>query len=620
MLQDIRENAQGTIAKIIVGVLILALSMFGVDAIIGGFSDEPEVATVNGEDITEREFTRVVQMERQRQLSAMDTPDPSLLNDDEIRQSALEALIRDTVLTQDAARQGLELSDEDIDRLITQMSQFQVDGTFSRERFIAVIRNMGMGAIEFREAMRRQYVANQIRAGILDSGLVSSQAVDQLLRIQYQARDFRTFALTPAEVQDKVSVTEADVEQYYQDNASRYMQPERVDAAFIELSLGQLAKSIEVDDKELRDYYQSQLESLTKEERKVAHILVEGDTAKAKATLEEVEQKLEAGESFAELAKTYSEDLASAREGGDLGYVTRGMFDNAFEEAMFALEEGEVSEPVETAFGVHLIKLLDVRKIEAPAFEEMKARFSEQLAREKAAERFSELRSRLVDLAYAEDNLTGPAEELGLEVRTRSDITREGASEPFDHPGLLRQLFSEDVLDDGYNTELIEVAPDTSVVARVREYKPAAQQPLAEVREDIRRQLERQFTREALSALGSDLVARLESGSELSELDVSADSWENHEGQTRNSSAVGTAVLERAFSLPRPGNEKASFGMTRSGQNVVVIALDNVVEGEIADKEEEAERWKSFIASQMGQREYLAYRQLLRDRAEIERP
>ncbi|MBS3803153.1 MAG: SurA N-terminal domain-containing protein [Oleiphilaceae bacterium] len=620
MLQDIRENAQGTIAKIIVGLLILALSMFGVDAIIGGFSSEPEVATVNDEPITEREFTRVVQMERQRQLSEMDTPDPSLLDDDQIRQSALESMIRDEVLTQDAARQGLELSDEDVDRLITQMSQFEVGGEFSRERFVSVIRNMGMGPMEFRDAMRRQYIANQIRAGVLESGLVSPQAVDHILGLQYQARDFRTFTLSPAAVESEVSVTEADVEAYYEDNSRRFMQPERIDAAYIELSLQDLAKAVEVSDSELQEFYQAEAGSLAKEERKVAHILIEGDTDEASETLEEVQEKLEAGESFAALAESYSDDLASARDGGDLGYISREMFDADFEEAAFALEEGEVSDPVQTTFGVHLIKLEDVRKTEAPAFEDVKSELAEQLAMEKAGERFSEIRSRLVDLAYAEDNLTVPAEELGLKVQTRSNVTRDGGDEPFDHAGLIRQLFSEDVLEAGYNTELIDLAPDTSVVARVRDYKPAARQPLDEVRDDIRQQLTQQRTREALAALGEKLVADLEQGAELNDLEVAPDSWQSYEAVTRSTNSVDSAVIDRTFSLPRPQGDSPSYGMTRSGQDLVVIALDGVTEGQVEDKQEERERWQSFIASQMAQREYMAYRQRLRERAEIERP
>ncbi len=619
MLQDIRENAQGTIAKVIIGLLIVTLSLWGVDAIVGGFTGQPEVATVNGEEITEQEFNRILQMERQRRLSEMETPDPSLLDDDQIRRSVLDAMIQEAVLTQDAARQGLTLSDEDIDRLITQMPQFQVDGQFNRDRFVAVLRNMGMGPLEFREAMRRQYVVNQIRGGLLESGLASPQAIEQLLRIQYQTRDFRTITLTPDQVSGQVTVSEADVKEYYENNAGEFMQPERVDAAYIELSLDKVAESIEVSEEELQAAYQARAQELAAEERQVAHILVE-DGDNAEATLAEVQEKLAAGEEFAELARQYSDDPVSAEEGGDLGYAGRGVFEGAFEEAMFELEEGEISEPVETAYGTHLIKVLDVRKIEPPSFEAMKDELRQELAREQAVTRFAELRTRLADLAYSEDNLTTPAQELGLEVQTRSGVTRDGGEPPFDHPGLMRQLFSDDVLQDGYNTEVIDVAQDTSVVARVRDYHPAAQQPLSEVQEQIRAQLEAQRTREALEQLGRDLIARLQDGETLADLDVAVDNWQSHEDVTRTNTDISAPVLERAFELPRPQGEAASFGLTGFQDDLVVIALDEVTDGDVAERQDEVDQWQQFIASQMAQREYLAYREHLREKAEVERP
>ncbi|MDX1633704.1 MAG: SurA N-terminal domain-containing protein [Marinobacter sp.] len=619
MLQDIRENAQGTIAKIIIGLLIVALSMFGVDAIIGGFSGEPEVATVNDQEITEREFNRVLQMERQRRLSEMQTPDPSLLDDDQIRRSVLEAMILETVLTQDAQRQDLALSDADIDRLITQMPQFQVDGQFNRDRFVAVIRNMGMGPLEFREAMRRQYVVNQIRGGILESGLASPQAVEHLLRMQYQTRDFRTFTLTPELVADQVNVTEADVEDYYQNNPGEFMQPERVDAAYIELSLDRIAEDIEISEDELREVYQNRASELAGEERRTAHILIE-DGDEAEATIAEIQEKLAAGAEFAELAREYSDDLASAEDGGDLGYAGRGVFDGPFEETMFELEEGEISEPVETAYGTHLIKLLDVRKTEPPSFEAMKDELRQELAREQAVTRFAELRTRLADLAYSEDNLRVPAEELGLEVRTRSGITRDGGEPPFDHPGLMRQLFSDDVLQDAYNTEVIDVAEDTSVVARVQEYFPAAQQPLAEVQDEIRQQLQARRTEEALAQLGRDLIARLQDGEALADLNVPVDSWQSYQDVARTSTEISAPVLERAFELPRPESESPSYGLTGYQDDLVVIALDEVTDGDVSERQDEVDQWQQFIASQMAQREYLAYREHLREQAEVERP
>ena len=616
MLQDIRENAQGTIAKIIIGLLIVSLSIWGMDAIVGGFSGEPEVATVNGDDITEREFLRVVQIESQRRLSQMDNPDPSLLDEDQVRRDVMESLIQEKVMTQDAESQGLELSDQDIDSLITQMPQFQVDGTFNRDRFVATVRNMGMGVAEFRDTMRKQYVVNQIRAGIAQSGFAAEENVAQLLRIQNQTRDFRLVTLSEDAVSDQVEVTEAEVEAYYQDNKAMFQQPERVDARYIALSREALAETVEVTEEELRDYYQQRSSDLAREERRAAHILIE-DGENADETMATIQQRLAEGEDFSELAKEYSIDTVSAEEGGDLGFAGRGVYDETFEETLFQLEKGEVSDPVSTTFGIHLIKLLDVQKSEVPPLEELEDQLRRELARSKSEGRFAEVRTELADLAYAADDLEGPAQELGLEVREKDSITRKGGEAPFDHDGLIRQLFSEDVLKDGYNTELIDVGDNTSVVARVAQYHEAQQQPLEEVSDQIRAALTRQKTREALNQRADAIITELESGKELAEIGVGE--WQSYEDQPRSNPAVGRDVMAGVFSLQRPGDDEVVYGSVMSADSVAIIALEDVNEGDVNRDGEEFSQLRNFLASLEGQREYQAYQQYLRERAEVER-
>ena len=615
MLQDIRENSQGTIAKIIIGLLIVSLSIWGMDANIGGFSGEPEVATVNGEDITEREFLRVVQLESQRRLSRMETPDPSLLNEDQIRGDVLQSLIQQKVLTQDANEQGLALSDADIDALITQMPQFQVNGVFNRDRFVAGVRNMGMGVTEFRETMRKQYVINQIRTGIAQSGLSASQNAAHLLAIQNQTRDFRIVTLPESAVSDQVIVTEEEIAGYYEANAEDFQLPELVNARYIVLSLEALAESIEVTDQELQSYYQERASDLAREERKASHILIE-DGADAEAAMQAIQERLVAGESFSDLAEEYSTDTISAEQGGDLGYAGRGVYDPAFEDALFALEDGEVSEPVSTSFGVHLIKVTDIRRSAVPPLAELEGQLRRELARSRANERFAEVRTNLADQAYSEDNLDVPAERLGLEVRSKEGITRDGGEPPFDHAGLVRQLFSEDVLDDGFNTELIDVGDNMSVVARVGEYFESRQHPLEDVAPEIRAQLTRQKTEAALRERADSIVAELEAGTDASFLDLGE--WTTYTDQGRSNPSLRPSLLSKVFSLGRP-DDGGVYGSEVSGAGVTIIALDAVEEGAVDPDSQEYQQVRDFLATISAQREYGAYQEYLRNRAEVER-
>ncbi|EMP55739.1 PpiC-type peptidyl-prolyl cis-trans isomerase [Marinobacter santoriniensis NKSG1] len=617
MLQDIRDNAQGTIAKIIIVVLIVSLSIWGMDAIIGGFSGEPEVATVNGQDITEREFLRTVQIEKQRRLSQMETPDPSLLNEDQLRKDVLENLIREETLTQDAASQGLELSDSDIDALIRQMPQFQVDGKYSSERFAATVRNMGMGIAEFRNLLRKQYVVNQIRNGIVQSGLATESNASQLLQIQNQTRDFRALTIPAKAVADQVAVSDGDIQDYYDSHTSQFRQPEQVDAAYIALSVGALADSIDVSDDEVKAYYDQKKDGLAREERRAAHILI-NDGPDASATIAKIQDRLSNGESFADLAKEYSIDTATADKGGELGYAGRGVYDPDFEKALFGLKEGEVSEPVKTRFGVHLIKLEDIRRSKVPSFDEMKDKLRAELARKKAEDKFAEVRSKLADSAYAADDLAGPAKELGLEVREISGITRDGGPAPFDHAGLVRQLFSDDVLNAGYNTELIDVGDNLSVVARVRAHREAKQLALDAVKDQVRSTLVEQKTLEALAQRADSIIADLKQGKSADE--IGAGEWVDYTDQGRNASGLPAPVLQTAFSLPRPSENQPSFGKVVDADQASVIALDAVNQGKVDKDSEEYKRLYSFLSSLEGQRDYTAYQQMLRKRAEVERP
>lgn len=616
MLQDIRDNSQGTIAKIIIGLLIVVMSLWGVESIIGGFSGESEVASVDGEAITEREFLRVVQMEGQRRLSAMENPDPAMLDEDEIRRDVLESLIQEQVLIHDANQQGLELSDQDIDSLITQMPQFQVDGTFNQDRFVATVRNMGMGIGEFREAMRKQYVVNQIRAGIAQSGVVTDENVAQLLRIQNQTRDFRVVTVSAEDVREGIEVSDNEIATYYQNNLDDYRLPERVDAEYIALSLEALAETVEVSEEDLQAYYQERASDLAAEERRAAHILLE-EGANTSETMATIQERLEAGEAFEDLAEEFSADTMSAAEGGDLGFAERGVYDEAFDEALFALEKDEVSDPVTTSFGVHLIKLLDVRKSDVPPLEEMEGELRRDLAERQAQERFAEVRTQLADSAYAADDLNGPAEELELEIRETSDITREGGSAPFDHAGLVRQLFSDDVVKDRFNTELIDVGDNVSVVARVKNYYEAEERPLDEVREEIRSVLLEQKIRDALRERADSLIAELEAGTDVEALEIGE--WTEYTGQSRSVSDIGRELISAVFSIDRPQEGSVNYGKALTGNGVAIIALDRVNEGEIDEDSGELEQLRGFLASMEGQREYAAYQQYLRERAEVTR-
>ena len=615
MLQDIRDNAQGTIAKIIIAVLIVSLSIWGMDAIVGGFRGEPEVATVNGEEITEREYRRMVQINTQQRLRQMKRPDPTLLDEDQIRKDVLDSMIQAEVLAQEAGNQGLALNNASVDQLIVGMSQFQINGEFSQERFTSFVRNLGMSPTEFRELLKRDYISNQIRTSVVRGGIAPAESARRLLAIQGQSRDFSLLRLKGDSVADQVEVTEGDVEQWYQENQSRFMQPESVDVEYLVLSMADVRDDIDVPEEEVRRRYDQISDQLTRQERRSAHILIDGGD-NAGQRIDSVQQRLDEGADFADLAREFSDDPLSAEQGGDLGYLMEGDLGGAYDEALFSLEEGEVAGPVESSYGIHFIKLLNIRRGDAPGFEEQAPEIRDQLAQRQAQEEFSRQRTELADLAFSSDDLEYPAEQFDLQLQTRSGVTRENSAAPFDHAGLIRQLFSGDVLEDGFNTELIDVGQSTAVVARVTEHYLEKPRPLAEVADQIRDRLERERTLQLLQEDAEAILSQLRNG----ETAPGGEEWTRYEDRVRDESELARPLLSEVFSLPAPGEGSFSFGSAEVGSDLVVIALSGVSDGDVEANSEEVRNMSSFLAQLNGQQEYQAYVQMLLDQAEVERP
>lgn len=622
MLQDIRDNSQSTIAKIIIVVVIISLSLFGVEAIVGGMGGEPSVATVNGTEITEREFQRSVQMRRQQVLQEMDRPDPTLLDEGRINQEVMDSLIDRSLLYQDALDRGLDMSDAEIDQLITSMPAFQVDGQFSQERFMSVVRNQGMGIAEFREALRRDYLIRQVQLVIAAGAFVNPDTAKELLALQQQSRDISTLTLEESLVADQIEVGAEEVETYYAKNSSQFVRPETVDVAWIELDREAMKSEVEVPEEEIRALYEQRIETMeAREERRAAHILLmpeEGDEV-APERVAEVEEALEE-EEFAAVAERLSEDPGSAAEGGDLGFATQETFEQSFSEALFGIASvGEVVGPIETSYGVHFIKLLDTRTQDKPEYEELRDNLRDELAASRANELYIERTDRLADVAFSAFDLQEPAAEVDAEIKRTEGITREDNPAPFDHGGLIRQLFSEDVLEEGNNTELVEVEDGRSIVARVTEHHPRQTLPLEEVEDEVRQALRQQKIQEALNEKASEWIAQLREGVEPETLASEAGvQWTEHGSIRRGALDVPAPVLETAFRMPRPEGG-ASYETAELDAGVAIVKLNNVETPTIGDEEQALASVENFLARQQGARVSQLYIESLRNQAEITR-
>ena len=618
MLQNIRDNSQGWIAKTIIGLIVALLALTGVDAIFTSTSNSQNAAQVNGEEITSAELGQAVEMQRRQLLQQLGRDfDASLLDEKLLRDSALNGLIERTLLLQGAEKADFAFSKQALDQLVLQTPEFLVDGKFDADRFDQVIRQLGYSRLQFRRMLEEEMLVGQLRAGLAGSGFVTDEEIAAFARLEKQTRDFAT--LTLAADSAAVQLSDDDIKAYYESQASEFMSPEQVVLEYVELNKDDFFDEVEVSDEALQNAYRDEIANLA-EQRQAAHILIEPSDSLSdeQAKIQEIEKRLQQGEDFAALAKEFSNDPGSAGSGGDLGYAGPGVYDPAFEEALYALEKGQVSAPVRSEFGWHLIKLLGVQAPEVPTLDSLKDKLLRDLKARQVEQRFVEVSKQLEDSAFEASDLAQPAQELGLEVKTTEAFGREGGEGIAANRQVIQAAFSAEVLEDGSNSSVIELDPNTAVVVRVKEHKKPQRLALEQVAESIREQLTKVRASEAAKASGEELLSALRSGKTPAD---KASTWKVTEAATRNQEGVEPAVLQELFRMPKPSDAgKPTFaGVSLQNGDYVIVRLDGVSEPEKALSDEEKAMYSRFLASRSGKQDFSAFLKQLEAEADIVR-
>lgn len=624
MLQNIRDNSKGWIAKTIIGIIIALMALTGVEAVFTGTSNSQNAAKVDGVEITSVELSQAVEMQRRQLLQQLGRDfDASLLDEKLLREAALNGLIERTVLLNGARDANFAFSQQALDQVILNTPEFLVDGQFNAERFDQVIRQLGFNRLQFRQMLEQEMLIGQLRAGLGNSGFVTDAEVQAFAALEKQARDFATLTLK-ADL-GAVVLTDDDIKAYYEAQASQFMSPEQVVLEYVELKKDAFFDQVEVSAEDLQSAYENEIANLA-EQRRAAHILVEvNDTLnddQAKAKLIEVQKRLEQGEDFAALAKEFSDDSGSAADGGDLGFAGPGVYDPAFEEALYALNENAVSVPVRSEFGWHLIKLLGVQAPEVPSFASLKEKLERDLKTRQVEQRFVEVAKDLEDSAFEASDLSQPAQELGLEVKTTEAFGRQGGSEGLTaNRQVVQAAYSDEVLEDGSNSSVIELDPNTVVVVRVKEHKKPEQLPLEQVTDSIRAQLTQVRASEAAKTEGEAQLKALRDGSTPVAQADAGQSWTVIEAATRSQEGVEPLVLQALFRMPKPeAADKPTFtGVSLNNGDFVIVRLNGVSQPEQTLADEEKAMYARFLASRAGQQDFASFRKQLEAQADIER-
>ncbi|MBT8148690.1 MAG: SurA N-terminal domain-containing protein, partial [Gammaproteobacteria bacterium] len=528
MLRSFRENIRGRMGKVLLAIIIVPFVLFGAESLLTGGGGAAKVLDVNGEEIDALRLAQEVVLLRNEMASRMgENVDYEQLSDDRLTPLARQRLTQTTLIKQNFAQLGLATPDAMLQQTIMRTPEFQVDGKFSNERMTRVLADTGFNLNILKSKLAEDQRANQLRAGIGQSGFAITQNTELLLKIINESRKINWVALELAQVQGDLQISDSEIADYYDANSSEFYTELRVDAEYLLIDQQALQQPVE-SAAVLAEYKSQQAQFESSERRELAHILLEinqqqsEDQAREKAR--QVMQRHRDGASFAELAAEISQDPGTATEGGLLGYAEQdGSFPPAFEQAAFALQQGEVSEPVLTDAGIHLIKVTDIEKDEMPPFSELKPVIETQLAQRAARKVYVQQMERARDIAFNAADLQEPADALGLAVQRADSIAREGlhagvnqaATAEHQHDGMvetifsdsrvLAALFSEEVLKDRMNSELIELNDTQGVLVRVASTHEPRQLALSEVRNTIEAQLREVKAREKARALAVSL-------------------------------------------------------------------------------------------------------------------
>ncbi|MBI5936804.1 MAG: SurA N-terminal domain-containing protein [Betaproteobacteria bacterium] len=518
MLEAIRERAQGWIARIILGFIVLTFAIWGVDSYFQGGGKEAAVATLDGDPISQRDFLDAVKQQRTAMGVKGDLPAEI---DKALRKQVVDQLVDIRLLARQAQDAGFTVSEAQMSALLAGIEVFQDNGKFSKERLDAFLRSRNWTEQKLTQMIQQDILLRQAQFGYGEGAVVPTAGIGRLAQLLSQQREVNEAVYDAKSFLNLVKIDDASVEQAYNTHQQDYALPAQARVQFVVLSQDAIKDQIQVSDAMARQSYESnKVRYQQPESRRASHILIQAGTdanakAAAKAKAEKVLQEVKAQPArFAELAKKFSDDPGSAAKGGDLGNFTRDMMVKPFSDAAYRLKVGEISGLVESQFGYHIIRVDGITPGAQIGFDTVKAEIMRELQGQEAARKFAEAAERFSNMVYEQpDSLEPAAREFKLKLE-ESGWVRAGNAQPaiLSNPRLIDAIFGNDALAKRQNTEAIEVAPNTLVAARVLEHRPASTRPLAEVAPMIRLKLQNEAAGKKAAEAGQQALQAVQNG------------------------------------------------------------------------------------------------------------
>ena len=615
MLDSFRTNMRSFALGIVIVIgFIFAFSGTGTMFLSGNSGDAAVV--VGGEIIREIDVLRSISRQKQRILSENEGLDPSVLDDSLIRPSAVEQLISRQLLVQASGDRRMTVSPREVDQYILDIESFQTDGVFDQDLYKFAILNQGYTSADFKQQVKNDMLIQQLVQGLTDTAFTTDGELAALAAVTEQQRNYYYLTVPADEISSSITLSEAQVNEFYEVNKASYQTEPKVSVDYIELSSDILADPALITEDLVAARFEEEILSRDMaESRQAAHILLEDPSDEIVA---EIQAKLDEGQDFARLASEYSVDFGSAETGGDLGYTSGDTFPEEFEKALKSLSIGSVSNPVKTDSGTHFIKLLDIQQQSFVLAEET-PRITRDLMLEATTDTLVAKLELLKELSFNAESLAEVAEDVGLEMVTSEAFTQTGGEGIAAIPSVIRAAFSTEVVEDKFASEVIDLGNDRYVVVKLNEYYEARQQELTEVRDLLETTYTQQLVEETLADKGASLAARVEAGETIEVVAKSEGlDWQVGISMTRRSRDVNSEINAKIFSLPVPADDSSVQTFSTSAGDLIVSSLINVTPGDVsALSSDEKASLASATLSINGNRDIQAFEAIVRADTEI---
>ena len=615
MLDSFRTNMRTFALGIVIVIgFIFAFSGTGTMFLSGNSGDAAVV--VGGEIVREIDVLRSISRQKQRILAENEGIDPSVLDDSLIRPSAVEQLISRQLLVQASGDRRMTVSPREVDQFILDIESFQTDGVFDQDLYKFAILNQGYTSADFKQQVKNDMLIQQLVQGLTDTAFTTDGELAALAAVTEQQRNYYYLTVPADEIRSSITLTEAQVNEFYDANKATYKTEPKVSVDYIELSADILADPTLITEDLVAARFEEEILSRDMaESRQAAHILLEDP---ADELVAEIQAKLDDGQDFARLASEYSVDFGSAETGGDLGYTSGDTFPEEFEKALKSLSIGSVSNPVKTDSGTHFIKLLDIQQQSFVLAEET-PRITRDLMLEATTDTLVAKLELLKELSFNAESLAEVAEDVGLEMVTSEAFTQTGGEGIAAIPSVIRAAFSTEVVEDKFASEVIDLGNDRYVVVKLNEYYEARQQELAEVRDLLEATYTQQLVEETLADKGAGLAARVKAGETIEVVAKSEGlDWQVGISMTRRSRDVNSEINAKIFSLPVPADDGSVQTFSTSSGDLIVSSLINVTPGDVsALSSDEKASLASATLSINGNRDIQAFEAIVRAGTEI---